>query len=144
VSYYLSAMSSTGSTMLPSFHDDYLVSYEVNCEARRIRLQIREWEPEGRIRTVSLDGVEGYRFSNDAFGNIIFSLQTIPLDEFLSEFAVEVAESYHFAGAPGPWAADLGSAGGVLAAKGVQAFVLTSSYGMSGWVLAKEASVIPN
>jgi hypothetical protein len=107
-------------------------------------LKIRDWEPEGTIRTVSFDGVEGYRFSNDAFGNIIFSLQTIPLDGFLSEYTAEIAESYRLAGAPGPWAHDLTSARDVLATTGVHAFVLTSSYGISGWVLAKEASVAPS
>jgi hypothetical protein len=29
----------------------------------------------------------------------------------------------------------------VLAAKGTQGFILSSSYGLSGWVLAKEALV---
>lgn len=130
--------------MLPSFHDDYLVSYEVNCAARYIRLCIREWEAEGRVRTVVFNGVEGYHFDNDAFGNIIFSLETVPIDGFIFDYGSEIAESYRLAGAPGPWAADLGTASGVLAAKDVQAFVLSSSYGLSGWILAKEASVAPS
>ncbi|MGV7214119.1 hypothetical protein [Bradyrhizobium sp. UFLA05-112] len=45
------------------------------------------------------------------------------------------------AGAPGPWAADLAAAAQVLAAKDVKGFILSSSYGLSGWVLAKEALV---
>jgi hypothetical protein len=88
--------------MLPSFHDDYLVSYEVNCEARCIRLWIREWEAEGRVRTVVFNGVEGYHFDNDAFGNIIFSLETVPIDGFISDYGSKIADSYRLAGAPGP------------------------------------------
>jgi hypothetical protein len=33
--------------MLPSLHDDFLVSYEVNCEARQIRLCAKR-DPRGR------------------------------------------------------------------------------------------------
>jgi hypothetical protein len=130
--------------MLPSFHDDYLISYEVNCEARRIRLSVRrpEWKTELGVRIIVFNGVEGYRFENDAFGNIIFSLEAVSIESFLSEYCPEIRESYRLAGAPGPWAADLDSAYDVLAAKGVQAFVLSSSYGLSGWILAKEASEV--
>jgi hypothetical protein len=129
--------------MLPLFHDDYLISYEVDCERRYIRMTIREWEREGRVRTIEFTGVEGYRFENDAFGNVILSLEAIPTDEFMSYHRSEIAESFRLAGAPGPWAADLDAAYEVLAAKGVQAFVLSSSFGLSGWILAREASVSP-
>jgi hypothetical protein len=68
-------------------------------------------------------------------------LEPVPIEEFISDFGSEVAESYRLAGAPGPWAADLGSTYEVLTAKGVQAFVLSSSYGLSGWILAREATI---
>jgi hypothetical protein len=131
---------------VPSLHDNFLVSYEVNCEARQIKLHTKpdSRDPakrEQRLRTVILNGVEGYRFENDAFGNIIFSLDAIPVEQLLAEFGLQIAESYRMAGAPGPWAADLSSAPQVLTAKGVQGFVLSSSYGLSGWVLAKEALI---
>jgi hypothetical protein len=132
--------------MLPSLHDDYLVSYEVNCEAHQIKLFARrpEWKAEPGVRTIIFKGVEGYRFENDAFGNIVFSLEAIPMESFLSEHRSEIRESYRLAGAPGPWAADLDSAYEVLTAKGVRAFVLSSSYGLSGWILAKGATVEPH
>jgi hypothetical protein len=47
------------------------------------------------------------------------------------------------AGAPGPWAADLASAAQALNAMGIEAFDLSSSYGLSGWILAKEILVEP-
>ena len=43
------------------------------------------------------------------------------------------------AGTPDSWAADLASAPQALTSKGIQGFILSSSYGLSGWVLAKEA-----
>ena len=128
---------------LPSLHDNFLVSYEVNCETRQIKLRAKPdprdpAKAEVQPHTVIFNGVEGYQFENDAFGNIIFSLTVISIAELIAEYGPRIAESYHWAGAPGPWAADLSTAPQTLTAKGVQGFVLSSSYGLSGWVLAKE------
>ena len=131
-------------TALPSLHDNFLVSYEVNCEARQIKLCAKRdtrglaADEQQTIRVIIFNGVEGYQFENDAFGNIIFSLTAISIAELIAEYGPRIAESYHWAGAPGPWAADLSTAPQTLTAKGVQGFVLSSSYGLSGWVLAKE------
>ena len=131
---------------VPSLHDNFLASYEVNCEARQIKLhaKVDPRDPakrEQQPRTIVFNGVEGYQFENDAFGNIIYSLAAVSIEQVLADYGSGIAESYRMAGAPGPWAADLASATQVLAAKGVKGFVLSSSYGLSGWVLAKEAIV---
>jgi hypothetical protein len=132
--------------MLPSFHDDYLVGYEVDCEGRQIKLHIK---PAASVAeqvgasTVVFTGVEGYNFENDAFGNIIFALEAVTTPGFVSEYRGELAESYRMSGAPGTWASDLDTAPRVLSEQGVQAFVLSSSYGLSGWVLARSAFVVP-
>jgi hypothetical protein len=131
---------------LPSLHDNFLVSYEVDCENRRIKLHTRA-DPRDpakrgqRPRTVVFNGVEGYQFENDAFGNIIFSLETVSIELLFAEYGARILESFRQAGAPGPWAADLAAATQSLAASGVQGYRLGSSYGLSGWVLAREASV---
>jgi hypothetical protein len=135
--------------MLPSFHDDFLVSYEVNCETRQIKLRAKRdpripvVDQERTSRTIVFNGVEGYQFENDNFGNIIFSLDAVSVEQILAGYGSQIAESYRVGRAPNSWAADLSSAPQVLAAKGVQGFVLSSSYGLSGWVLAKEALVEP-
>ena len=132
--------------MLPSLHDNFLMGYEVNCETRQIKLYAKN-DPRSPgsekhpTRIIVFNGVEGYQFENDAFGNIIFSLESIPVETLLSKFGSRIAESYRLAGAPGPWAADLVPASRILMAKGVQGFILSSSYGLSGWILAKEALV---
>jgi hypothetical protein len=132
--------------MLPSLHDNLVVSYEVNCEARQIKLHTKP-DPrdpakrEQRPRTIVFNGVEGYQFEHDAFGNIIYSLESVSIEQVLADYGARIAESYRMSGAPGPWAGDLASAAQVLTAKSVQGFVLNSSYGLSGWILAKEASV---
>src|SRR6266852_3685824 len=120
--------------MLPSLHDYYLASYEVNCEVRLIKLHARHpdfAEAHGASTiTIVFTGVEGYHFKNDAFGNIVFSLKTVSVEELLLEYRSEITESYRVAGAPGPWAADLMTACQLLTAKSVKGFVISSSYGL--------------
>jgi hypothetical protein len=75
--------------MLPSLHDHFLVSCEVNCETRKIKLyakrdpRIPATSGEQTIRVVVFNGVEGYQFENDPFGNIIVSSQAIPAAEVM-------------------------------------------------------------
>jgi hypothetical protein len=126
---------------LPSFHDDYLVGYAVDCEARRITLRIRGPQ-SGRVSTVEFSGVEGYCFEGDALGNIIFSLERVPVSYILSEFGAQISESVRMSGAPGPWADDLNSANIRFTENSTQGYVLSPSYGMSGWVLAKTVEVV--
>jgi hypothetical protein len=129
---------------LQSLHDNLLVSYAVDCERRTIKLRARrpDWSSRhDRDRLVVFTGVEGYHFENDAFGNIISALEPISVEELLCRFGSAIRESYRLSGAPGPWAAAVGSASEVLAAKQVQGFLLSSSYGLSGWVLAREALI---
>jgi hypothetical protein len=132
--------------MLPSFHDDYVVGYEVDCEGRQIKLHIKpavSVAKQAGVSTVVFTGVEGYHFENDAFGNIILDLESVTTTGFVSQYRDELAESFRISGAPGAWASDLDAAPRVLSEQGIQAFVLSSSYGLSGWVLAREAFVVP-
>ena len=60
--------------MLPSLHDDFLVGYEVNCETRQIKLYAKRdpripGSEEHPTRIIVFNGVEGYQFENNAFGN---------------------------------------------------------------------------
>jgi hypothetical protein len=131
--------------MALSVHDNLLVSYEVQCDARTIllRTEHRVKNEPTEFVNVMFNGVEGYRFENDAFGNIVFDIETVALDQFLKEHSQEISESYRMAGAPGPWAANLETASGYLLEQGIRAFILSSSYGLSGWVLAREISISP-
>jgi hypothetical protein len=102
---------------------------------------VKPWKSELPNRVVIFTGVEGYQFENDAFGNIIFSLETISVEQLIAKYGSDISESFRMAGAPGAWAADLTSALQALTVKHVQGFILSSSYGLSGWVLAKDAFV---
>ncbi len=129
--------------MALSVHDNVLVSYEVRCEARVItlRTKYRTANKPTEFTDVIFEGVQGYRFENDAFENIIFGVETVSVEDLLTEFGAEISESYRMAGSPGSWAANLGAAAEYLRERGIKGFTLSSSYGLSGWVLAKEMSI---
>jgi hypothetical protein len=130
--------------MTRSVHDNLLVSYEVQCEARTItlRTECRLLGKPTEFTNVIFDGVQGYSFQHDAFGNVIFGLETAPVEYLLTEFGAEIAESYRIGGSPGSWAANLDSAPKYLNERGIKGFILSSSCGLSGWILAREISVV--
>jgi hypothetical protein len=128
--------------MTLSIHDDQLVSYDVQCEKRTITLhtEYRVEDKPTEFTNVVFEGVQGYHFENDAFGNIIFDVSNVPVEQFLAEYGNEMSELYRMNGSP-TWAADLVSAPECLREQGIKAFILSSSLGLSGWVLAKEISI---
>jgi hypothetical protein len=91
---------------------------------------------------VTFKGVQAYHFENDAFGNIIFDVTDVPVEQFLKQYGAEISELYRFNATP-TWAADLASAPAHLSNQGIRGYVLSSSYGLSGWILAKEISILP-
>ncbi len=74
-----------------------------------LHTQYRVLNEPTEFTKIIFEGVEGYRFENDAFGNVIFEIETVPVEELLKDFGDEIKESYRLAGSPGPWAADLDS-----------------------------------
>ncbi len=97
----------------------------------------------GDVRTVVFTAVAGYHLLNDAFGNIIFALEEVSVERLLAEHGGQIVESYRISGAPGPWAADLTSAAQLFADEGMKGFMLSSSYGLSGWIIAGDYRVEP-
>jgi len=130
--------------MTLSIHDNLIVYYEVHCEKRTITLHT-EYRVENKpteFTNVVFEGVQAYHFENDAFGNIIFDVSNVPLESFLTEYGTEISELYRMNGSP-TWAADLASAQESLCEQGIKSFILSSSLGLSGWVLAKEIYTLP-
>ncbi len=124
--------------MVASVHDNLLVSYEVRCEARVIslRTEYRAVQPP-EVTEVVFTQVEGYHFEHDAFGTIISEILDVPLAAFVTEHQQELSGAFRVSGALGPWTSTVDSALSYLRGRGVRAFEVLSSIGMSGWVLAR-------
>jgi hypothetical protein len=98
--------------MTLSIHDNYVVSYEIRSKGRMIVFKpntITKTSPSRPQRWFS----KAYTAINsryDAFGNIIYGLYEIPVEQIIQEQRAEIAEPYLMSGAPGPCAAELVSA----------------------------------
>lgn len=128
---------------LPSFHDAVLVGYEANCETRVVKISIRrpDCANDRRVLKVTFTGVAGYHFKDDAFGNIIMSIDVVSTELFLSEYGHELVESHCSSGALGNWANSVKSANNEIEKTGLKAIVVTPVRGLSGWLLAKHIDV---
>lgn len=125
-----------------SVHDNLLVSYEVFCEHREIRLHTEFREVASVEHTdVFFTGVEAYHFEQDNYSNIILGIDEWPLSFIFTEYASLFAKGRRF-GWPPKWDSSLDAMETRLAEQGVHAWVLSSSYGLSGWILAREMRMV--
>ncbi len=126
--------------MVRSLHDNFLVGYEVKSEAREIRLHT-EWRDQGEPferTTVLFSGVEAYDFRDDCLGNIIFALTEVTPESIVTPRLAEIQERNRISGWPRFWRDSQDEALNYLKARATRGFEFSSSYGMTGWVLARE------
>lgn len=126
-----------------SVHDNFLVSYEVHSEQRKIvlRTEYRDGRVVPELTSVVFTGVEGYHFEQDCFDNILLDVEEVPVKSILEERAEEIRAAADRV--TWPWAKDLGKAQEWLHSHGVHGFLIDSTVGLGGWVLAREAVLVP-
>ena len=126
-----------------SVHDNFLAGYEVHCEEHwiRIRTEFRDRGEPFEFTEVFFSEVVAYDFKQDLFGSIIFDIEEIPLELLLKKCQAAFDEGRRY-GWPRFWEGSLEGARQHLESQGIHAFQLQSSYGMDGWVLAKEMKFI--
>ena len=128
-----------------SVHDNFLVSYEVLCEQREIRLHTE-------YRDVALDapfeytdvvfrGVFAYHFQQDTLTNILFDIEEVAVASILADAQalLDAGRAYgwpRIEGSPSP------ALEAYLSANDVRGFEIASSYGLGGWVLAQSMEFI--
>jgi hypothetical protein len=134
-----------------SWHDFHLVGYAVDGKRAELSFQL-EWpyetETDVRRARVTFSGLECYYFEHDLGENIMYGLNEVPLQEHLEQwtgrFETECKWGWPKFWRPVPYPkrpveVELSDAVERLLAKGVKCFELTSSYGLSGWVMAVDA-----
>jgi len=121
-----------------SVHDNYLLGYEVRHTVREIRLrtEFRHSDPPERTDVV-FAGVVAYGFKHDALylGTILFDVEEVDPISIWQECAEEFAEGLRY-GWPGDWASSPEAAASFFEANRVRGFGVSSSCGLTGWVLA--------
>ncbi len=124
-----------------SLHDNRVLSYIVECEQRRITLHTASEEKKQAERTsVIFSEVAAYHFEGGDFDTIIFDIASMPLEE-IYDSNLDVFERRK----PYGWLVfDYRTRAELLEKlreREIQGFVLSSSYGMDGFVLAREMRV---
>lgn len=81
--------------------------------------------------------VEGYFFEHDLGGNILYAISEESLEMFLVQNANYFEQEKKW-GWPLFWLGTIEKTLDRLSSKGVKCFEISSSYGLSGWILASE------
>lgn len=121
------------------WHDYHLTAFAVDGAAGRISLDVSwpyETEIDVRRARVVFSGVLGYFFEHDLGGNILYSISEEAIEPFLRENAERFRAEQKW-GWPLFWKGDVQSTERHLADSGAHLFEISSSYGLSGWVLAR-------
>lgn len=125
-----------------SIHDNRLLSYCVSSDTGEILLHtIYEDAEPYEVTDVIFSGVVAYHFAQDNFSTIIFDVQETDAAAIYGSNKEQFAIGQKY-GWPGTWNGSEAEALAYLLAHRVKGFVLSSSYGMNGWVLAQEMNKI--
>ena len=123
-----------------SVHDNVLVSYEVFCERREIRLctEFRDRGEPYEFTDVVFTGVVAYDFRHDSeIGTIIFDVTEVPAADIYDQHADQFRAGARY-GWPGEWIESLEIAVAHFKKHSIRGFEISSSCGMDGWVLARD------
>ncbi|MEC0126594.1 hypothetical protein [Paenibacillus pabuli] len=126
---------------MPSVHDNIILSYEVDLENESIRMRTRSYHSDLSEDTdILFSGVLAHSFDTPLQGSIIFDIDDVGLDCFIS-YNRELLEKGKGQGWPIMYETDEELETKLIEGEYLY-FVITSSYGLSGWVLAKKVEMI--
>ena len=127
---------------LPSLHEYAVDDYRVDGERRTIRFSLRAPESSSNRRGSSelvFSDVEGYLFERDLDTAIVLAAEELPLDTFLTENEDYFAHESQW-GWPQFWRGSADLTAAWLASRGCRVWRIATSYGLSGWVVAGNAT----
>jgi len=123
---------------MKSFHDFNIFEYSVNCNLKEITLKLKEHHGN-ESGTVVFRGVVGHRFENVLEGNIVLEFSESSAAQFYNEFESQIL-SYQKWGLP-VVSKNLQEFLGESKKKNRRFFTISTSYGLSGWVICTEVTV---
>ena len=123
---------------MKSFHDFNIFKYEVNCDKKSLTLYLTEHHGS-KSGVVEFEHVMGHHFVHVLEGNIVLDFEEYSASEFFQSFEKEV-QTYQKYGLP------IKTDGAEIFAaealnKNLKFIVISSSYGLSGWVICKAVVV---
>ena len=125
--------------MVAAVHDSRVRSYRVSAVDEEIVLDI-EAETGEEKASIVFGGVIGYRLSGDNFRTILFDISEVPAEELIGQNLAVFEDGARF-GWPGIWNVPMRDPADHVRAAGARGFIIESSLGMEGWVLAKSLEI---
>lgn len=124
--------------MFPGVHDCEIVAYSVDGRTCELVLHAAPGtgSAEGAFDLV-FHGVAAHSFPHPLLPAIVLSLAEVPLATLLARESARLSAGNAECGWPGPWFPPVERAVAHCVEHGLKAFELASSYGMSGWIIAR-------
>ena len=120
-----------------SIHDNYVISYTVLCEDRKLIMHTEQSYLMPAERTdVIFHGMEAYFLEGDNFGTVLFSIDEVQIDSLVEENRSKFDEGTKYAW-PGPWNKSVEDSKKYLKDGNCRAWSISSSIGMRGFVIAQ-------
>lgn len=124
---------------MSTIHDSLLVGYSVNSETRDLILSLQPHRGSAPSPfNVVFHGTMAHSFEWPLLPAILFGITPVNVDSMLQESWPSIERGFRACGWPGPWADTLANAQNFARTAPLQAFEIDSSYGLSGWVLARD------
>ena len=123
--------------IMRSIHDNNIYSIEIRCEENIIILHTKLQEVDASEYTdIIFNGVVGHRFENVLDGNIILNVEEWEPEEFYAEFKTALQTYYKYGFSVN--SSNLEGFSIAMLQRNLKAFVIDSSYGLSGWVISND------
>lgn len=128
--------------MFSGIHDSLLVGYSVNSESRELLLFVKPDHGSAPAPfTVRFQGVAAHSFDTPVMPAILYGITGVSARDLIRQDWPAIERGYKLGGWPGPWAGTLASAIEFAASNDLKGFHIESSYGLSGWVLARSVGL---
>jgi hypothetical protein len=124
-----------------SLHDSLIVGHSADGEARTLVLRTKPRPGGGGSIDVWFAGVVAYHLEGDCFQNILSEILEVPAETIIRD--AEVLARQRECGWPPGWEPARESFAGFVAREGARFFQITCSYGMGGWIAAREMEIVP-
>ena len=120
-----------------SIHDNIVTGYTVLCNKRELVLHTEFPDHEPKEKTdVVFRGVEAYHITGDNMYSILFDVVHCPIDQILKDFSFEFKSGVKYTW-PGPWNESTLACRKYFKEQESKGWIISSSYGMRGFVIAR-------
>ena len=128
--------------MFSGIHDSLLVAYSVNSESHELVLSLQPHHGSATSPfSIVFRGLAAHRFEAPQLPAILSDINPISAESLFTAIWPSIERGYKACGWPGSWADTLVNALHFANASSLQGFQIESSYGLSGWVLARSVEL---